>query len=156
MLRRKSRFAPKAGNGETILTSERYGAEGSPEDGIESVKKKSALDGRYDREGSSRGRPVCDLEASNGQAIGASEVCSSESARDGGAASVRTNGPMTVRDERAPYGFRLPAAISPAPRTRSDDSSPSALPPFPSVQPMLFGRSFNASGNRSQGRGLAD
>jgi uncharacterized protein YegP (UPF0339 family) len=36
------------------------------------------------------------LKASNGRAIDARELHSSESARDGGAASVKTSGPMAM------------------------------------------------------------
>lgn len=62
----QSRFVLKAGNHETILTSELYNAKGSAVDGIESVKKNSALDERYERKDSSNGKPMFNLKASNG------------------------------------------------------------------------------------------
>ena len=94
------RFVLKAGNHETILTSELYNAKGSAEDGIESVKKNSVLDERYERRNSSNGKPMFNLKASNGQVIGTSELYSSESARDGGIASVKANGPTAVVDDQ--------------------------------------------------------
>lgn len=94
------RFVLKAGNHETILTSEIYNAKGSAEDGIESVKKNSALDERYERKDSSNGKPMFNLKASNGQVIGTSELYSSESARDGGIASVKANGPTATVDDQ--------------------------------------------------------
>jgi uncharacterized protein YegP (UPF0339 family) len=63
---------PEGGQPRTILTSELYNAKGSAEDGIESVKKNSALDERYERKDSSSGKPMFNLKASNGQAIGTS------------------------------------------------------------------------------------
>ncbi|WP_057972269.1 YegP family protein [Lysobacter antibioticus] len=94
------RFVLKAGNHETILTSELYNAKSSAEDGIESVKKNSALDERYERKDSSNGKPMFNLKASNGQVIGTSELYSSESARDGGIASVKANGPTAEVDDQ--------------------------------------------------------
>ena len=94
------RFVLKTGNNETILTSELYNAKGSAEDGIESVKKNSALDERYERKDSSNGKPTFNLKASNGQVIGTSELYSSESARDGGIASVKANGTTATVDDQ--------------------------------------------------------
>lgn len=80
---------------EAIVTSE-LAKRKSAQDGIESAKKNSALDERYARKDASCGKPMFNHEASNGKVIGAGELYSSESDRDGGAASVKTNGPMTV------------------------------------------------------------
>ncbi|WP_248842778.1 YegP family protein [Lysobacter antibioticus] len=63
---------PGRGQPRTILTSELYNAKGSAEDGIESVKKNSVLDERYERKDSSSGKPMFNLKASNGQVIGTS------------------------------------------------------------------------------------
>lgn len=94
------RFVLKAGNHETILTSELYNSKDSAENGIESVKKNSALDERYERKDSSNGKPMFNLKASNGQTIGTSELYSSVSARDAGIASVKANGPTAVVDDQ--------------------------------------------------------
>lgn len=96
------RFNLKAGNGETILTSELYKAKASALNGIESVKKNAPLDERYERKLDKAGHPRFNLKASNGEVIGASESYSSESARENGIASVKTNAPeATVDDQTA-------------------------------------------------------
>ncbi|WP_343222995.1 YegP family protein [Lysobacter sp. ESA13C] len=48
------------------------------EDDIESLKKNSALDERYECKDSSNGKPMFNLKASNGQVIGTSELCSND------------------------------------------------------------------------------
>lgn len=93
-------FNLKAGNGETILTSEMYGAKASALTGIESVKTNSPLDARYDRLTSSSGKAYFNLKAANGQVIGCSEQYSSESARDAGIESVKSNGPPATTDDQ--------------------------------------------------------
>ena len=92
-------FNLKAGNGEIILTSERYKAKSGAENGIASVQTNSPKDERYDRRTASSGAPYFVLKAGNGEIIGKSEMYSSEAARDNGIASVKTNGPtQDVRD----------------------------------------------------------
>lgn len=82
------RFTLAAGNGETILTSESYKSKASALNGIESVKKNSADDGRYDRKDLH-----FNLKAGNGEPIGSSEKYSSASAMEKGIESVKKNGP---------------------------------------------------------------
>lgn len=92
-------FVLKAGNGETILTSEQYTTKSSAESGIESVRVNSPKDERYEKRTASNGSPYFNLKASNGQVIGTSELYSSTSARDKGIESVKTNGQTaTVKD----------------------------------------------------------
>lgn len=93
-------FNLKAGNGEIILTSERYTVKASAENGIASVQSNSPHDARYDRKTSSAGQPYFVLTAANNQVIGRSEMYSSVSARENGIDSVKKNGPTTdIRDE---------------------------------------------------------
>lgn len=61
--------------------------------GIESVKKNSVLDERYDRRESKKGEPYFVLLAANKQIIGQSEFYSSAAAMENGIASVKKNGP---------------------------------------------------------------
>lgn len=61
--------------------------------GIESVKKNSVLDERYDRRESKKGEPYFVLLAANKQIIGQSELYSSAAAMENGIASVKKNGP---------------------------------------------------------------
>jgi uncharacterized protein YegP (UPF0339 family) len=93
-------FNLKAGNHETILTSERYAAKQGAEGGIASVKVNSPFDARYLRKTSSSNQPYFVLTASNGQAIGNSEMYSSTAAVENGITSCKTNGPSaTTKDE---------------------------------------------------------
>ncbi len=83
-----------APNGEVILTSERYTAKGSAENGIASVKTNAPLDDRYDRLTSTKGQPYFTLKAVNGEVIGRSEMYSSDGAMETGIASVKKNAPV--------------------------------------------------------------
>lgn len=96
----KFHFNLKAGNGQIILSSEMYESKSAAENGIESVKKNAGDDGRYDRKTSSNGKPYFSLKASNGQVIGSSEMYESESARDNGIESVKTNAPGATVDDQ--------------------------------------------------------
>lgn len=86
-------FNLKAGNGEVILTSERYKAKASALNGIESVRTNSPDDGRYDRRTSTSSQPYFVLKAANGEIIGKSEMYSSSQAMENGIESVKRNGP---------------------------------------------------------------
>ncbi|WP_291148512.1 YegP family protein [Flavobacterium sp. UBA7680] len=93
-------FNLKAGNGQTILTSEGYSTKAAALNGIESVKTNSQDDNRYDRKESSNGKPYFNLKASNGQNIGASEMYESVSARENGIESVKKNAPDADTDDQ--------------------------------------------------------
>lgn len=86
-------FNLKAGNGQTILTSESYSTKAGCSNGIESVRMNSQDDSRFDKKESSSGKPYFNLKASNGQIVGSSEMYESTSARDNGIASVKVNAP---------------------------------------------------------------
>lgn len=93
-------FNLKAANHQVILTSERYKAKAGATNGIESVRKNSPLDERYDRKQSSDGQHYFVLKAANHEIIGRSERYTTTSSRDNGIQSVKTNGPTaTVDDE---------------------------------------------------------
>jgi len=94
------RFVLKAGNNETILTSERYVAKQSALGGIESVRRNSPDDSRYERKNASNGAPMFNLKAANGEVIGSSELYSSVSAREQGIQSVMRNGPSAQVDDQ--------------------------------------------------------
>ncbi|MEZ0543088.1 YegP family protein [Fibrella arboris] len=95
-------FNLKAGNGQTILSSEGYSAKSGCENGIESVRKNSQEDDRFERKTSASGKPYFSLKAGNGQLIGSSEMYESASARDNGIESVKANAPdATVDDQTA-------------------------------------------------------
>ena len=89
----KYRFNLLAGNGQVILTSQGYSDKKTAENGIESVRKNSADDGRFDRKVSTSNQPYFSLTATNGQIIGTSQMYKGESSRDNGIDSVKTNAP---------------------------------------------------------------
>ena len=96
----KFMFNLKAGNGETILTSEQYNSKASAKNGIDSVKENSASEDRFEARTSSNGAPYFVLKAANGQVIGNSEMYSSEAAMKNGIASVMKNGPAAEVDDK--------------------------------------------------------
>ena len=84
-------FNLKAGNGQVILSSEGYTTKANCEKGIESVRKNSQNDARFESKISSNRKPYFNLKASNGQIIGSSEMYESQAACDNGIASVKSN-----------------------------------------------------------------
>lgn len=94
-------FVLKAGNAETILTSELYKAKPSAENGISSVQANCTHDDRYDRLEAKNGKFYFNLKAANHQIIGTSQMYASVQARDGGIASVKANGTTTTIKDNA-------------------------------------------------------
>jgi len=90
----------KGGNGEPILSSERYTSKASAETGIASCRTNSSQDARYERRTSSNGSPYFVLKAANGEIIGTSELYSSAAARDNGIASCKQNGPTAPTEDK--------------------------------------------------------
>jgi hypothetical protein len=86
-------FRLKAGNGEVILSSEGYKARKSCENGIESVRKNSQDEGRFDCRTAKDGRTYFILKAMNGQEIGRSQMYKSNSGCNNGMKSVARNAP---------------------------------------------------------------
>ena len=86
-------FNLKAGNGQTILASEGYTTMAACENGIESVKKNSPDDSKYDRKTSSNDKFYFNLKAGNGQIIGSSEMYESSQGMENGIESVKKNAP---------------------------------------------------------------
>ncbi len=89
----KYHFNLKAGNGQIILSSEMYESKAAAENGIASIQKNAADDGRYERKESSNGKPFFTLKAGNGQVIGQSEMYESAASMENGIESVKKNGP---------------------------------------------------------------
>ena len=89
-------FVLKAGNAETILSSERYQTRAAAENGIVSVQANSPLDERYERKQAANGKNFFNLKAANHQVIGTSQMYASEQSMAVGIASVKTNGPTTT------------------------------------------------------------
>ena len=89
----KVRFNLKASNGQIILTSESYETRKAAEKGIESVRKNSQTDKRFERKTAKDGSAYFVLKASNGESIGKSEMYKSASSMENGIASVAKNAP---------------------------------------------------------------
>lgn len=89
-------FSLKAGNGETILSSEGYSTKSNCQNGIDSVKRNAADENKYDRKTASNGKFYFTLEAVNGQTIGISELYENETGLDNGILSVKTQAPDAV------------------------------------------------------------
>jgi uncharacterized protein YegP (UPF0339 family) len=86
-------FNLKAGNGQIILTSQRYQAKANAQDGAASVKTHAADDANFERKASAAGEPYFVLKAANNQVIGTSEMYTSAAAMETGIASVSANAP---------------------------------------------------------------
>ena len=96
------KFALKAGNHETILTSELYKTKAAAEHGIESVQKNCGDAARYEKKVAANGKHHFNLKAANHQIIGSSQMYASEASCDSGIESVKTNGKSTtVKDSTA-------------------------------------------------------
>ncbi|MBK8508268.1 MAG: YegP family protein [Candidatus Competibacteraceae bacterium] len=89
------RFVLKAGNGESILSSELYKTKRSAQDGIASVQNNAALDQRYIKKDAANGKFYFVLAAANHQVIGTSQMYAAEKSRQVGIDSVKQNGSTT-------------------------------------------------------------
>lgn len=94
-------FNLKAANGEVILTSETYKARGSAENGIESVRKNSGEDSRYERKVAKNKQHYFVLKAVNGRQIGKSEQYTTAAAMEKGIASVKRSAPGAKVDDQS-------------------------------------------------------
>lgn len=94
-------FNLKAGNGQTILASEGYTTKAACLNGVESVKKNSQDDARYEKKESTNGKYFFSLKSTNGQIVGSSEMYESASARDNGIESVKKNAPDAETDDQS-------------------------------------------------------
>jgi uncharacterized protein YegP (UPF0339 family) len=93
-------FVLSAENGEVIMESEMYLKKESALQGIEAVRKMSAVDERFIRKTSNSGKPYFVLTAANNEPIGTGEMYSSKEAMEKGIAAVKRCGPAAeVVDE---------------------------------------------------------
>jgi hypothetical protein len=94
------RFRLKAGNGETILSSEGYSSKSGCENGIASVRKNAVIPDRFEKKETEGGKFRFNLKASNGQVIGTSQNYSSASGCDNGIKSVAKSAPDATVDDQ--------------------------------------------------------
>ena len=93
-------FSLKAGNGQEILGSEGYASRAACMNGVESVKRNSQDDKRFDRLEAKNGKPYFNLKATNGQIIGTSEMYETVASRENGIESVKKNAPDAIVDDQ--------------------------------------------------------
>ena len=84
-------FNLKATNGQVILTSQGYATKANCLNGVESVKKNSADEKRFEKKVATNGKPFFNLMATNGQVIGTSQMYANETNMNNGIASVMNN-----------------------------------------------------------------
>ena len=84
-------FNLKANNGQVILSSEGYTTKAACMNGIESVKKNSQDESKFDVLKSKNGKHYFNLKATNGQIIGTSQMYESLAGCQNGVQSVRNN-----------------------------------------------------------------
>ena len=89
-------FSLKAGNGETILSSEGYSTKSNCQNGIDSVKRNAPDENKYDLKIAANGKFYFTLEAVNGQTIGISELYENETGRNHAILSVKTHAPGAI------------------------------------------------------------
>ncbi|MCO6496806.1 MAG: YegP family protein [Chitinophagaceae bacterium] len=94
-------FNLKASNGQVILSSQGYKSKTTCLNGIESVRKNSADDKKFDRQKSKSDKFYFNLKATNGQIIGTSEMYESEASMENGIASVKKNAPDAKNDDKS-------------------------------------------------------
>jgi len=82
-----------ATNGQVILTSEGYTTKAACLNGVESVKKNSLDENRFEKLVAKNGKPYFHLKATNGQVIGSSQMYASEKTMLNGIQSVMKNAP---------------------------------------------------------------
>jgi uncharacterized protein YegP (UPF0339 family) len=88
-------------DGANLLRSETYKAKASAVNGIDSVRKNSQIDSRYDPETSSNGKFYYNLKASNGQVVGTSPMYADEAARAAAIAKVKAEAEAATLDDQA-------------------------------------------------------
>jgi uncharacterized protein len=86
-------FNLKSRNGQVILTSEGYTTRAACDNGIESVRKNSQTETRFEKKEATNGKLYFNLNAPNGRVIGTSEMYEAAGGRNNGVASVRKNAP---------------------------------------------------------------
>ncbi len=95
-------FRLKAKNGQIILSSEGYTTKSACTNGVESVKKNSGDDARYERKQAESGSWSFSLKAANHQVIGRSQSYSTKDGMEKGIDSVKSNaGDGEVKDTTA-------------------------------------------------------
>lgn len=105
-------FNLKSNNGLVILTSEGYAAKANCESGIESVKRFSQDESRFEKHTAADQKYYFNLKAANGQIIGTSQMYGSEFGVEKGILSVKTNAANAkTEDKTANRIIRLASSL---------------------------------------------
>lgn len=92
-------FNLKAKNGQIIMSSQGYADKSGAKNGVESCKKNSTDDSKFERKTATNGKFHFSLKAGNGQIVGTSQMYSSEAGMENGIESVKKNaGSAEVKD----------------------------------------------------------
>ncbi len=86
-------------DGKTVVRSENYKAKSSALNGIESVRKNSQVDTRYELKASKSGKFFFNVKATNGQIVATSTMFSTEADRDAAIASLKAHAPSAELEE---------------------------------------------------------
>jgi uncharacterized protein len=92
-------FRLKAGNGEVILSSERYASKDGCKNGIASVQANAPYDHNYKRLEARDGSRYFNLHAANNQIIGTSQMYRSSGGMENGIGSVKDNAPTATTND---------------------------------------------------------
>ncbi|MDO3423522.1 MULTISPECIES: YegP family protein [Chryseobacterium] len=92
-------FNLKAANGQVILSSEGYSSKAGCQNGVESVRKNSQDDSKFERLTAKDDRFYFNLKATNGQVIGSSQMYESDNGMEKGIESVKNNAPNASVEE---------------------------------------------------------
>jgi len=92
-------FNLRAGNGQSILSSEGYSSKASCDNGIESVRKNSQDASKFESKTASNGKFHFNLKATNGQIIGSSQMYETEASCNNGIESVKNNAADAILEE---------------------------------------------------------
>lgn len=85
----------------TIVKSENYAQKASVKNGIESVKKNSQEDSRYELKESTNGKFYFNLKASNGQIVATSTMFASEADRATAISTLKAQAPTCEVEDNA-------------------------------------------------------
>jgi len=95
----KARFNLKAGNHQTILSSQGYATPKSRDNGIKAVQKLCKSAKNFEKKTAKSGQTYFVLKSTNGETVGKSEMYNSPSGCSNGIKSVMKNGTSKVIKE---------------------------------------------------------
>ena len=92
-------FSFVGGNGKMLVKSENYKAKKSALNGIESVRKNSQEDARYEVKEAKNGKLYFNIKSSNGQIVATSAMFNSTADREAAVAEMKRDAPGAALEE---------------------------------------------------------